>query len=44
MNKHIRDRKVQTCNKLACMQTMGGGGIVRALMDITIHQHISSKV
>ena len=27
---HLRDRKLKTCNKLACMQTMGSG-VVRAL-------------
>ena len=27
---HLRDRKLKTCKKLACMQTMGSG-VVRAL-------------
>ena len=27
---HVRDRKLKTCKKLACMQTMGSG-VVRAL-------------
>ena len=26
VNMHLRDRKFQTCKKLACMQTMGGEG------------------
>ena len=27
---HLRDRKLKTCKKLACLQTMGSG-VVRAL-------------
>ena len=30
---HLRDMKLKTCKKLACMQTIGGGGIVRELRE-----------
>ena len=37
---HLRDGKLKTCNKLACMHVIGSGG-----SDGTQghHQHISSK-
>ena len=44
MNKpmHLRDRKLKTCKKLACMQTMGDRGS-EGTEGITFHQYISSK-
>ena len=39
---HPRDRKLKTCKKLACMQTMGdgGGGGSESTEGITFHQYI----
>ena len=39
---HQRYRKFKTCKKLACMQTMGGGGS-ESTDGITFHHYISSK-
>ena len=39
---HLRDRNMKTCQKLACMQTMGSGGS-EGTEGITFHQYISSK-
>ena len=35
---HLRDRKLNTCKKLACMQTMGGGDS-EGTEGISFHHH-----
>ena len=37
---HLRDRKLKTCKKLACMQTIGKCGS-EGTEGITFHQYIS---